>query len=153
MLDMRVTLPPFRGRVLIVNDLPYIRAQIRQILLGAGVRAIVEPEPGGDAYVTLRKNPEGFSLIIDDFDSNPSGIYLLKMLRSDPLTPPILKKIPFIMLLGSADPKTVTEVMKAGASGILLKPFNGISLLKSVKQVLEKAAPNAQESNSSPRSW
>jgi FixJ family two-component response regulator len=43
--------------------------------------------------------------------------------------------------------------MKAGASGILLKPFNGISLLKSVKQVLEKAAPNAQESNSSPRSW
>lgn len=139
MIESRVTLPPIRGRILIVHDIMYIRHQIRQILLGAGVRDIVEPEPGGDAYVTLRKNPEGFSLVIDDYDINPSGQYLLKMLRNDPGTPTILKRIPFIMLMSNADPETVSDVMNSGASGILLKPFNGITLLKTVKRVIEKA--------------
>jgi two-component system chemotaxis response regulator CheY len=139
MAEMRVTLPPFRGRVMIVNDILYIRNQIRQILLGAGVRNIVEPEPGGDAFVTMCKNPEGFSLVIDDYESNPSGIFLLKVLRSEPRTPEILRNIPFIMLMSNAEPQTVSEVMAAGASGILLKPFNGITLLKTVKRVLEKA--------------
>jgi len=138
MVEARVTLPPIRGRILIVHEIMYIRHQIRQILLGAGVRDIVEPEPGGNAYVTLCKNPEGFALVIDDFDINPSGQYLLKMLRNDPGTDPVLRKIPFIMLLSNADPQTVSDVMNAGASGILLKPFNGITLLKTVKRVLEK---------------
>jgi len=144
MVEMRVTLPPIRGRILIVHDIMYIRNQIRQILLGAGARNIVEPEPGGDAYMTLRKNPEGFSMIIDDYDSNPSGLYLLKILRTDPQTPDFLKKIPFVMLLSNADPQVVSDVMNAGASGILLKPFNGITLLKTVKRVMEKAGKEYQ---------
>ncbi len=130
MVESRVTLPPIKGRILVVHEIMYIRHQIRQILLGAGVRDIVEPEPGGDAYVTLRKNPEGFALVIDDYDINPSGQYLLKMLRNDPGTPAILKKIPFIMMMSNAEPATVSDVMNAGASGILLKPFNGITLRK-----------------------
>jgi two-component system chemotaxis response regulator CheY len=144
MVEMRVTLTPIRGRVLIVHDIMYIRNQIRQILLGAGVRNIIEPEPGGDAYMQLRKNPEGFSLVIDDYDSNPSGQFLLKILRSDPSTPDLLKRIPFIMLLSNADPQIVSDVMASGASGILLKPFNGITLLKTIKRVMEKAGPTYQ---------
>jgi two-component system chemotaxis response regulator CheY len=139
MTDLRVTLPPIRGRVLIVHDILYIRNQIRQILLGAGVRNISEPEPGGDAYVTLRKNPEGFSLVIDDYDCNPSGLFLLKILRNEPSTPDIIRNIPFIMLLSNADPQVVNEVMAAGASGIVLKPFNGITLLKTIKRVMDKS--------------
>ena len=140
MAEVRVTLPPVKGRVLIVHDVMYIRNQIRHILFDAGLRDFVEPEPGGGAYTTLCANPDGFALVIDDFDINPSGLYLLKTLRSDPATPSQLKKIPFIMLLSNADPQTVSDVMNAGASGIMLKPFNGITLLKTVKRVLEKAA-------------
>ncbi len=135
-VETRINLPPVKGRVLIVHDVMYIRSQIRQILLSAGLREFVEPEPGGAAYMALSANPDGFSLVIDDFDTNPSGLYLLKTLRSDPATPPALRKIPFIMLLSNADPKTVGEVMNAGASGIMLKPFNGITLLKTVRRVL-----------------
>ena len=140
MVEARVVLPPVKGRVVIVHDVMFIRSQIRQILLGAGVREFAEPEPGGAAYMTLSANPEGFSLVIDDFDTNPSGLYLLKTLRSDPATPAALRKIPFIMLLSNADPKTVSDVMNAGASGIMLKPFNGITLLKTVKRVLPQLA-------------
>jgi len=140
MIEVRVTLPPIHGRILIVHEIMYIRHQIRQILLGAGVRDIVEPGPGGQAYVTLCKDPESFALVIDDYDINPSGQYLLKTLRSDAGTPPALRKIPFIMLMSNADPQTVSDVMNAGASGILLKPFNGITLLKTVKRVIDKAA-------------
>jgi DNA-binding NarL/FixJ family response regulator len=61
------------------------------------------------------------------------------MLRNDPGTPAILKKIPFIMMMSNAEPATVSDVMNAGASGILLKPFNGITLLKTVKRVIDKA--------------
>ena len=136
MVEARVTLPPVKGRVVIVHDVMFIRSQIRQILLSAGLRDFLEPEPGGGAYNALCANPDGFSLIIDDFDINPSGLYLLKTLRSDPATPPALRKVPFIMLLSNADPKTVSDVMNAGASGIMLKPFNGITLLKTVKRVL-----------------
>jgi len=139
MVEARVTLPPIRGRILIVHEIMYIRNQIRHILHGAGVRDMAEPEPGGDAYATLCKNPDAYALVIDDYDINPSGQYLLRTLRSDPGTPPALRKIPFIMLLSNADPQTVSDVMNAGASGILLKPFNGITLLKTVKRVLEKA--------------
>lgn len=140
MVEARVTLPPIKGRILIVHEIMYIRNQIRHILFDAGVRDIVEFGPGGDAYVNLCKNPDGFALVIDDMDINPSGQYLLRTLRSDPGTPPQLRKIPFIMLLSAADPQTVSDVMNAGASGIMLKPFNGITLLKTVKRVLEKAA-------------
>ena len=135
-VESRVNLPLVKGRVMIVHDVMYIRSQIRQILLGAGLREFVEPEPGGGAYTAVCGNPEGFALVIDDFDINPSGLYLLKTLRSDPATPPAARKIPFIMLLSNADPQTVSEVMNAGASGIMLKPFNGITLLKTVKRVL-----------------
>jgi len=138
MVEARVTLQPIKGRVLIVHEIMYIRHQIRHILLGAGVRDIVEPA-GGEAYSTLCKNPEGFALVIDDYDINPSGLYLLKTLRGDPGTPPALRTIPFIMMLSNADTQTVSDVMNAGASGIMLKPFNGITLLKTVKRVLEKA--------------
>jgi len=139
MVEMRVTLPPIRGRILIVHDILYIRNQVRQILLGAGIRNIAEPEPGGAAYMALRKNPDGFSLIIDDFECNPSGLYLLKMLRTDPSTPQVIRRIPFIMMLSNAEPQTISQVMDAGASGILLKPFNGITLLKTIKKVMDKA--------------
>ena len=138
MVEARVTLPPIRGHILIVHEIMYIRHQIRHMLLGAGVRDIVEVGPGGDAYNTLCDKANDFALVIDDFDINPSGQYLLRTLRSDPGTPPALRKIPFIMLLSNADPQTVSDVMNAGASGILLKPFNGITLLKTVKRVIEK---------------
>jgi two-component system chemotaxis response regulator CheY len=138
MAETRVTLPTIKGRVMIVHDILYIRHQVKLILYQAGVRDFSEPKPGGDAYVTMLKNPEGFSLVIDDLDSNPSGLILLKMLRKDPGTPEILQKIPFIMLLSNADPQNISEVMNCGASGILLKPFNGLTLLKTVKRVLEK---------------
>src|SRR5277367_304078 len=118
MVELRVTLPPIRGQVLIVHDIMYIRNQIRQILLGAGLRDIAEPEPGSSAYATLCKNPGNFSLIIDDYENNPSGMYLLKILRQDKGTPEALKNIPFIMLLSNAEPQSVNEVMSAGASGI-----------------------------------
>jgi len=140
MIEVRVQLPPIKGRILIIHDIMYIRNQIRHILLDAGVRDIVEPPPGGEAYATLCKEPGEFAVVIDDYDINPSGLNLLKVLRSDPGTPAPLRKIPFIMLMSNADPQTVSDVMNAGASGILLKPFNGITLLKTVKRVVEKAA-------------
>ncbi len=139
MADIRITVPPLPGQVLVVHDIMYIRSQIRQILHGAGIREIVEPEPGGDAYLRLRKDPEGFSLVIDDYDTHPSGMYLLKILRQDEGTPDLLRKIPFIMMVSNPEPTSVNEVMSAGASGILLKPFNGITLLKTIKRVMEKS--------------
>lgn len=138
MIQLRVSLPPIAGQVMIVHDIPFLRNHVRQILLGAGLRQFVEPEPGGDAYTKLVRNPDSFRLIIDDHDCNPSGLVLLKMLREDPATPEALRNIPFIMLMSDTNPKTINEVMKAGASGIMLKPFNGVTLLKTIKRVMEK---------------
>jgi hemerythrin-like metal-binding protein len=127
----------FQKTILVVDDIDYMRKQIGHILRGAGFANVVEANEGGRAFETLCAAPEVYGLVISDFDMAPTnGLHLLTVLRKDEMTPEVIRNVPFIMLSSSAAPAHAAEIRKAGANGMVIKPFNGATLADTVLKVI-----------------
>ncbi len=134
-------LSQFNKSVLVVDDIDYMRKQISHILRKVGITNITEADEGGKAFQILRAAPEVYGLVISDLDMNPTnGMHLLHILRKDNITPAPVRNIPFIMLTSDGTQKTVADIRRAGANGVVLKPFTGAILLKSTARVLSPLA-------------
>jgi len=134
-------IPPLaklQGTVLVVDDIDYMRKQMSHILRKAGVSNVIEAEEGGKAFELLRATPENFGMVISDLEMDPmSGLHLLRILRTDQITPEPLRKIPFIMVTGNATHATIAEVRALGVDGFIAKPFTGATLIKTALKVVE----------------
>jgi two-component system chemotaxis response regulator CheY len=134
----------FRQTVLIIDDIDYMRKQMGYLLRQNGVSNVVEAEEGGQAFDLLRAAPEVFGMIISDLEMDPmSGLHLLRILRTDQITPESLKNIPFILVTGNATHGTVTEGKALGMDGFIAKPFSGATLIKTALKVLENRQTKA----------
>jgi CheY-like chemotaxis protein len=66
---------------------------------------------------------------------NMDGVEATRRLK----TVPQFAGIPVIMLTGKSEKNVVTESLKAGATGFLVKPFDRDTLITKVKQALNRA--------------
>ncbi len=128
--------------VLIVDDLPQNTYVLRALLQGYGY-ALEEASNGADALVLARKNPP--QLIISDLLMPVmDGYSLLREWKSDAA----LSAIPFIVytatFTGSRDRKLALDM---GADAFLLKPMEPDSLIRHVREVLDRS----RGGSSSPR--
>ena len=107
-----------KKRILIVDDSASMRQIVKLILQSLGFTNMEEAEDGREALESIRS--QRFELVLSDCNMpNMNGIELLSALRQDSE----LHDIPFIVMTSTDQKESLLEMVKAGASDYLEKPF------------------------------
>ena len=133
--------------VLVAEDHVHMRKIVKTVLVGLGVKRVVEASTGVEAWDALSGKPgsnplphgQKFNLIVCDWMMPAmSGIELLRKIRADRR----LKEIPFLMLTAESDSEKVREALQEGVTDYIVKPFTAklleAKLRSSVSAVLEE---------------
>jgi two-component system sensor histidine kinase/response regulator len=121
---------------LVVDDLELMRAVTVNQLRAFGCEKIKVARNGAMALEALRNSK--IDVVLCDWNMPVmSGLDLLKTVRSDPK----LVKLPFLMITAEAERSRIEEVIHAGVSGLLVKPYNAGNLKSRLEKVLMGPTP------------
>ncbi len=121
-----------KKRILIVDDSASMRRIVRLILQSLGFTNVEEAEDGREALASIRS--QQFELVLSDCNMpNMNGIELLSTLRQDSE----LNDIPFIVMTSTDQKETLLEMVKAGASDYIEKPFQADALKAKLAKYLD----------------
>lgn len=122
--------------ILIVDDVQFVRREVRVLLRKLGFDNVDAAENGRQALEMMRAG-KGYGLVISDWIMEPmSGIELLQEIRRDEN----LRETPFIMITGNNQPENVIAAKKAGVSSYVVKPFNAATLKQRLESVFGRIA-------------
>lgn len=112
-------------KILLVEDDAAIRDAFSLLLEGSAYR--LQTLENGQAIINSEIDPPDL-FILDRNIAGVSGIFICHFLKYSPL----YKQVPVIMI--SATPDIVTEAQKAGADGVIEKPFS----IHTVREIIKK---------------
>jgi CheY-like chemotaxis protein/nitrogen-specific signal transduction histidine kinase len=116
---------------LVVDDLELMRAVTVNQLRALGCEKIKVARNGVMALEVLRASK--IDVVLCDWNMPVmSGLDLLKTIRADAS----LAGIPFLMITAEAERQRIEEVIHAGVSGLLVKPYNAGNLRNRLEKVL-----------------
>jgi DNA-binding NtrC family response regulator len=123
--------------VLVIDDEPVVTAAVRMVLVDAGFTVATV----GDAESALvHPDLDHCRLVICDLMlPGCSGLEALVAMRAR------RPELPILMITGYATPGHEDQVMAAGATGFLPKPFDEMELLTLVRRVLPQAGPAGED--------
>jgi two-component system chemotaxis response regulator CheY len=126
-------------RLLIVDDMPAVRAIVRDMLEAQGFRHFQEAEDGESAWRMLRDSAEKEHLrphlvISDWLMPGIDGLELVSNVRKLPA----IRELPFLMITSQSDREHWLRAEDAGVSGFVVKPFDPQQLRE---QLLRALAP------------
>ena len=117
--------------VLLVDDVSQARRFVEVILSGMGVNQVFTANDGRSALDFLGVEIDMVDLIICDWQMpRISGLELLKQVRV------IAPDMPFMMVTGRSDIKSVTEARDLGVNAYIAKPFSPQDFEKKMKTLL-----------------
>ena len=120
-------------KVLVVDDSQAMRTAIKLFLKELGCTHIAEADDGERAIAMLQSGE--FGLVISDWNMpGMDGIELLKMVRQDDR----LKNMPFLMISADGENKKITEAIRAGADGYMVKPVSDETLLQNIMKAFAR---------------
>lgn len=112
-------------KVLVIDDVEYMRAIMITMLESLGLTNITQANDGKEALELI--NSHRFSIVLCDWNMPKlDGISLLKIIKLSHST----TTLPFIMVTTNKKIDDVKECITSGVSGFLLKPFSLESLEK-----------------------
>ena len=118
--------------ILLAEDDSSIRSAIKAMLFDLGIHKITEAADGEGALQNLIRTPQGYDLIICDWNMpNKNGLELLKDAKMR------APSTPFFMITGRADEESVMKALKSGVSGYLRKPFRMNQLESKIKVIAD----------------
>jgi len=119
-------------RILIVDDFATMRRIARLMLQSLGFTNVEEAEDGKEALASIRN--QRVDLVLSDCNMpNMNGLELLSALRQDS----DLQDIPFIVMTSSDQKESLLEMVKAGASDYIEKPFQADALKAKLAKYLD----------------
>ena len=125
-------------KILVIDDVPYTRSMVRQILSVLGGRNIRDAPDGAKALKIMTAfEPD---LIILDWEMEPmNGIEFTRNVRdsADSSNP----FVPIIMLSGHTNRDRVIEARDAGVTEYVIKPFSATSLYNRIQAVIDSPRP------------
>ncbi len=122
-------------KIVCVEDDPDIRAIIKLALSDLGGFDIALYASGLEALEQVEQfQPQ--LIMLDVMMPGIDGVETLKQLRARTLT----EKTPAIFMTAKAQPNEVQQYIQAGAIGVIIKPFDPISLADQVKELWFEAA-------------
>lgn len=114
-------------KILIIDDVAYMRNLAKTILRDAGFTHIFDAGDGEEALALMAKVK--VNLAVCDWNMpGMSGLELFKAMQEDAK----LVGIPFIILTSSSEGSKVKEALQAGISAYILKPFKPDDLVKKI---------------------
>lgn len=124
--------------VLIVDDNDMTRETLRVILRHDGYNVIGEAFDGDSALeMATRLKPD--IILLDVVMPKVSGIEALKSIRM------VMHDVFVLMVTASTDQEVVSEAVKSGISGYIIKPFNAKKVLDTVGNVVGKVRANRKQ--------
>jgi DNA-binding NtrC family response regulator len=114
-----------------VDDDAIVIKSCRRILEVEGFE--VTTVPSADEALEKIKNYDFDLLLIDVKMPKHDGIFLMREIKKN------WPDIPIIVMSGYPTPETIADVLKLGAAQFIPKPFKPDELMKSIRQVLQKA--------------
>jgi two-component system chemotaxis response regulator CheY len=116
--------------VLVVDDVPLIRAVVRATLEQVGLTDVYEAGDGAAALAML--NQRRYGLVIADWNMHPmTGYELLRQVRDDPQ----LRETPFVIMTTKEQAHCFVAARRAGVNACLIKPFMPAALRETIEQV------------------
>jgi two-component system, chemotaxis family, chemotaxis protein CheY len=121
-------------KILIVDDSPTVRQQVRMALEGAGFD-VEEAVDGMDGKERIGRNAQLAAVVCDVNMPRMNGIEMIESVKSDPRN----GKLPIVMLTTEGQAALVKRAKAAGATGWMIKPFNASLLIATIKKLVEAA--------------
>ncbi|WP_246691709.1 response regulator [Methylobacterium sp. WL12] len=116
--------------MLVVDDVPLIRAVVRSTLEQVGLTDVHEAADGGAALAMM--NQRRYGLVIADWNMLPmTGYELLRRERDDPQ----LREMPFVIMTTKEQAHCFIAARRAGVNACLVKPFMPAALRETIQQV------------------
>lgn len=130
--------------ILVVDDSPYVRRLVQEILLSFGIGKVFLAESAEQAFLRLEMHSP--DIIICDWQMHPvDGLAILRKLRLDNSSR--YSRTPFIMLTGHAGNDDVAAAIGEGADSYIVKPFSAGTLMSHLLKVIvsDKGAVDERE--------
>ncbi|NRA59786.1 MAG: response regulator [Psychrobium sp.] len=119
-------------KILIIDDVGYMRAIIKEMLNALQLCNIVEAQNGKEALALIKQ--QHFSLVLCDWNMPKlSGIALLQAIRISHAT----VTLPFLMVTSNKKLCDVKQSIQSGVSGFLVKPFDLDALAKQIDDLYD----------------
>lgn len=120
-------------RILVIEDQPFVRRTIMQILTQIGFRTIAEADNGETGMQEcIRSNPD---IIVCDIDMKPvSGLQFLANLRASDAVGN--NRTPVVFLTNHTESEIVKKAMALGVNGFVVKPPSFGALKERVDRLL-----------------
>ena len=129
-------------KILAVEDNRQTMRLLKDMLAEIGIRQVYTAVTGREALDFLGDCEELVDVILCDWKlPEMSGFELLRQVRS------ANRDIPFLMVTGTSDPKSVLQAKQNGVTGYLVKPFSKADLKKKIRllqRVLEARGPASE---------
>ncbi len=119
-------------KVLVIDDDLISRMALIDVLGGLPDIEASEAESGEQAWELLSQGLHPVLCCCDVRMPGMSGIGLLRRMRSVPR----FSHIPVLMVTSASDRETVTEALKLGARGFIVKPFNAADVRAKIEAAL-----------------
>lgn len=117
-------------RILAVDDSPSMRDMVRIALSAAGFE-VSQAADGEEALAMARSCT--FDLVLSDVNMpRMDGIALIRALRAEEA----YRHTPILMLTTESSPERKREGKEAGATGWIVKPFDPVQLVATMRRVL-----------------
>jgi two-component system chemotaxis response regulator CheY len=126
-----------RWRVLVVDDMMTMRKIVIKMLKDLGFTEFVEACDGLRGWEALDKASPSIQLIFSDINMpRMGGLDLLRKVRSEAK----YREIPFILLTGEVDMKTVESAVESNVTIYLLKPISPDQMKKKLLALPDRKA-------------
>jgi two-component system chemotaxis response regulator CheY len=117
------------ARILVVDDLPFMRSLVRDILTQAGMTIAAEAENGRQAlHAYLAAEPD--IVLLDIAMPVMDGLTALKKLRM--LNP----RVPVVMCSALGEQDMIVRAIQLGARDFVVKPFRPERVVSAIERVI-----------------
>lgn len=117
--------------ILLVDDNDVTREVLRVVLRSEGYHVVGEATDGGSGLeMALKLKPN--IILLDVVMPKVSGLEILPRLKE------LVPDSRVLLVTGNKDQETVTEAVRAGIHGFILKPFNAQKILDTVAGIVAK---------------
>lgn len=122
-------------KTIVIDDMMTMRKIIIKMLKQLGFTNLTEADDGATAWPLIEQAAdagEPFQFIVSDWNMpKMSGLDLLQKIRSDEK----LKHTPFLMVTAESEQSQVIQVVKAGVSNFVVKPFKPDTLKEKITKI------------------